>query len=67
MSKKANPITSHIIQALISTGYSQSAARSIAYGAKEMRMLSKAKQMQHSPWYISIDLWQDLYKQKQSE
>jgi len=62
VAKKANPFTENIIKALMSTGYSFNTAKMIAYGQQKMDVLSRAIKMSHAPYYISIDIWDQLYK-----
>jgi len=66
MSRKPNCFTQHILGALKSVGYSDNAAKMIAYGQTEMKILPKAIEMSKNPWYISPILWEDLYKKSNS-
>ena len=67
MARQSNYFTQHILDALKSVGYSDNAAKMIAYGQVEMKILPKAIQMSQKPWYISVTLWQDLYKKSTSQ
>ena len=51
-----------LIEALNDQGISLKYARSIIYGHKKLNDLEKAKKMSKAPHYISIDVWEDLYK-----
>lgn len=56
-----------IYQALISEeggGYNPKTANNIKNGFQKMAYLETAMKMAKSPFYISVDVWDDLYKQK---
>jgi len=56
-----------IIKALMENGYKETSARTIAYGAKFMNNLKLAKKLEGAPWYISTNVWLDIYKKKEVE
>jgi hypothetical protein len=60
--KPKNPENEKILEALQSVGYSLGYARSIIYGAKEMKDLRNAKKMEKEPYFISAEIWTYLYK-----
>ena len=60
--KPKNPENEKILEALQSVGYSLGYARSILYGAKEMKDLRNAKKMEKEPYFISMEIWTYLYK-----
>ncbi|GEM_PF-6536650 len=60
--KPTTELNKRVINALIDTGLSLSASRSIAYGHKKMNDLERALQLEKYPHYLSMRVWDDLYK-----
>lgn len=60
--KPTNPENERVINALMAVGYTLGYARSIVYGAKQMKDLQKAKELEKAPHFISTEIWDYLYK-----
>ena len=52
----------YIIAVLLADGMAEQTAKNIASGTQPMDKLSRAKRLSKKPYYLSIEIWQDIYK-----
>lgn len=52
----------YIIQVLKEDGMANQTAKNIAFGTQPMNNLPRALKLSKKPYYISMEIWGDIYK-----